>query len=292
VIAAGAGGLFLAGRALAPIDTVTRAAQRISASDLSERLELDLPDDEVGRLARTFDGMIARLDDSFRRQRQFTSDASHELRTPLTAIKGQAEVALQRERTPDEYRRVLTSVNHDVDRMIRLVRTLLTLARADASQIPIAKGLMDVGSIVIGAVDQMRPIAAEKGIALTVDGSESIVIRADEDLVLQLVLNLLDNAVRYTPAGGAVEASCRVSGPWVEITVSDTGVGIPPEHLSHIFERFYRADTSRSREDGGAGLGLSICKWVADAHGGTIEATSRPGAGSRFTVRLPLSSSA
>jgi heavy metal sensor kinase len=287
LLAAGAGGLFLANRALSPIDTVTRAAREISGSDLSRRLELDLPDDEVGRLSRTFDEMIARLEEAFRRQRQFTADASHELRTPLTAIKGQAEVALQRERTVEEYREVLRSVNADVDRMIRLVGTLLLLTRADAEQIPVTREPMSVGETLRAAVEQVRAGASAKGVQVSAEDAADVVVRADEDLVLQLVLNLLDNAVRYTPDGGTVTAAWRPFGTDVEIVVEDTGPGIAPEHLPHVFERFYRAESARSREDGGAGLGLSICKWIAEAHGGTITVESPPGTGARFIVRFP-----
>jgi heavy metal sensor kinase len=281
------GGLLIAGRALAPIDRVTTVARRISAEDLSQRLDMQLPDDEVGRLARTFDEMIARLDDAFRRQRQFTADASHELRTPLTAIKGQTEVALQRERDGEEYREVLTTVNSEVDRMIRLVASLLTLARADARQIGIARDSVDLGELAGDAVAQIRPAAEAKRIGIGTTSDGAVRITADEDLVLQLVLNLLDNAVKYTPEGGRVEVVTRVANGHAELSVSDNGPGIPAEHLARVFDRFYRVDPARTH--GGAGLGLSISRWIAEAHGGTIDVESAPGEGSRFTVRLPIS---
>lgn len=287
LVAATAGGIFLAGRALGPIDRLTRAARDITAEDLGRRLELDLPDDEVGRLARTFDDMIARLDDAFRRQRQFTADASHELRTPLTAIKGQAEVALQRERGPEAYRKALSAINGEVDRMIRLVGSLLTLARADAGQIPIAREDVDLGRLVAGAVEQVRPLAAARGVGLEAGPGPAVRLRADEDLLLQLLLNLLDNAVKHTPPGGSVTARWAAADGWAEVRVSDTGPGIAAEHLPHIFDRFYRVDPARTRADGGAGLGLSICRWIAEAHGGSIEAESEPGKGATFTLRLP-----
>ncbi|HEY5640035.1 MAG TPA: heavy metal sensor histidine kinase [Dehalococcoidia bacterium] len=282
-----AGGLFLAGRALSPIDRVTRVAQRISAEDLSQRLDLDLPDDEVGRLARTFDEMIERLDGAFKRQRQFTADASHELRTPLTAIKGQTEVALQRDRAPEDYREVLRGVNSEVDRMIRLVGSLLTLARADAARITINREQLSARTLVTDAVEQVRPSASEKGLAMTVKPGDDVGLVADQDLVLQLLLNLLDNAVKYTPAGGSVDVSWRAADGQAEIAIADSGPGIPEEHLPRIFDRFYRADVARSREEGGAGLGLAICRWIAEAHGGSIEAMSGPEGGATFTVRLP-----
>jgi heavy metal sensor kinase len=286
---AGLGGVFLAGRALSPIDRLTRVARRISAEDLSQRLDMRLPDDEVGRLASTFDEMIARLDESFRRQRQFTADASHELRTPLTAIKGQTEVALQRDRDADTYREVLSKVNGEVDRMIRLVGSLLTLARADARQIPVGRESMDLVAVVTDAVEQVRPAALEKAISLNVLSNSEVRLKADQDLILQLMLNLLDNSVKYTPSGGAIEISVRAADGQAEVTVSDTGPGIAPEHLPHIFDRFYRVDKARTRAEGGAGLGLSISRWIAEAHGGTLRVESARDQGSKFTLSLPAS---
>jgi heavy metal sensor kinase len=260
----------------------------MGAEDLSGRIEVDGPDDEVGRLARTFNEMIGRLDDAFQRQRQFTADASHELRTPLTAIKGQTEVALQRDRDSDAYKEVLRTVNTEVDRMIRLVGSLLTLARADARRIPLSREAIDLGDIVGDAVDQIRPAAAEKALAIDLAPGEEVRLIADQDLLLQLVLNVLDNAVKYTPAGGSIRVSCQRDGSTAEVAVADTGPGIAPEDLPHIFDRFYRADKSRRQGDSGAGLGLSICRWIAESHGGTIEAQSSPGQGATFIVRLPV----
>lgn len=286
--AATAGGVWLAGRALAPIDRLTRAAREITAEDLSRRIDTSSPDDEIGRLARTFDGMIARLDEAFRRQRQFTADASHELRTPLTAVKGQIEVALQRDREPWEYREILRAVNQDVDRMVRLVGSLLSLARADAGQIPLARERVELGGLVEAAVAQVTPLAEERRIALRVAGGPEVLLTADEDLLLQLVLNLLDNALKYTPQGGSVEAGWSLEENDAVLRVSDTGPGIAPEHLPRVFDRFYRVDTARARADGGVGLGLSICRWIAEAHGGTIEVENASGEGATFTVRLPV----
>ena len=287
LVVASLGGAFLAGLALSPVDKITRLARRLSAEDLGQRLDLSLPDDEVGRLARTFDEMIARLDDSFHRQRRFTSDASHELRTPLTIIKGQIDVALQRERDPESYRRVLQSVNEEVDRLIRLAGSLLMLTRADAGQIPLSVERVDVGSVVASSVDQVRPRAAQKGVDLRLDPGDSIAIAGDEDLLLQLVLNLLDNAIKYTRSGGQVFAGWNVDGDSVELRVQDTGIGIPSEHVPHVFERFYRVDKARSRDGGGVGLGLSIARWIAESHGGSVGVESTPETGSTFTCRLP-----
>jgi heavy metal sensor kinase len=287
LVLASFGGIFLAGRALAPIDKLTRVARRISAEDMSERLDLSLPDDEVGRLARTFDEMLARLDHAFRQQRQFTADASHELRTPLTAIKGQVEVALTKGRSVDAYQDVLRSVNDEADRLIRLVGSLLTLARADAGQIALAREPVDLGELIASAVEQVRLLAQERGLALTVTAGPSVTLQADQDLLLQLLLNLLDNAIKYTPSGGRVSIGWRADGGNVELRVSDSGPGIAREDLSRVFDRFYRADKARSRAEGGSGLGLSISKWIVEAHGGTITVESTPGQGATFTVTLP-----
>ena len=282
-----AGGILLARGALAPIDRITRVARKITAEDLTQRIaDDDLPDDEVGRLAHTFNEMIARLDEAFQRQRQFTADASHELRTPLTAARGQIEVALQRDRSPEEYREVLGRVNSEVDRMIRLISSLLTLARADAGQLPINREPVSLRELASAAVEQVRPAAEAKHIEITITPREDITLPADQDLLLQLLLNLLDNAVKYVPDSRSVAVSWRREDGFAEIVVSDTGDGIPPEHLERIFDRFYRAESSRTGSS--AGLGLSICRWIAEAHGGSITAASAPGSGATFTVRLPL----
>ena len=282
------GGAFLAGRALSPIDRLTGLARRISAEDLNQRLDLKLPDDEVGRLARTFDEMIARLDTAFRRQREFTADASHELRTPLTAIKGQVEVALGKPRDAGSYREVLQVVNEEVDRMIRLVGSLLTLARADAGQIPIASEAVNLPDLVAAAAEQARPVMERRDVELLVEPGPAVTLRVDEDLLLQLLLNLLDNAGKYTPSGGRVTVGWAVGDGQAKVWVRDTGVGIAPEHLPHIFDRFYRVDKARSRAEGGSGLGLSICRWIAVAHGGSISVESAPGEGTALVVKLPV----
>ena len=287
LVVAGFGGIFLAGRALSPIDKITRTASHISGEDLSQRLNLQLPEDEVGRLARTFDEMISRLDDAFRRQRQFTADASHELRTPLTVIKGQIDVALQKERGPEAYRQILQVVNEEVDRLIRLAGTLLTLTRADAGDIPLAFEDVDVSEVVAGVVDHVRSTANDKGVGLHLDPGPHATIQVDEDLLLQLILNLLDNAIKYTPSGGQVTVGWRMNGNEVDLRVHDTGIGMSPEHLPYLFDRFYRVDKDRSRARGGVGLGLAIPRWIAEAHGGSVGVESEPGKGSAFTVVLP-----
>lgn len=282
-----AGGLFLAGRALNPIDQITRTAERLGAQDLSQRLNLRGTDDEVGRLAATFDGMLERLDRAFRRQREFTADASHELRTPLASLISQVELALERSRTPAEYRRVLTSVRDDARRMTQLLNDLLTLARADDGNVPLIRETLELGELAKQVVAAMEPLARERGVTLERCAGETVFVNGDQTRLAQLMINLVDNGLKYTPTGGRVTIRVSRRPGQAIIEVSDTGVGITAEHLPHIFERFYRVDRSRSRSDGGTGLGLSICRWIVEAHGGAITVSSLPGQGTTFTVMLP-----
>jgi heavy metal sensor kinase len=285
---ASGGGLFLAGRALRPVDQITRAAQTIGAQDLSQRLNLDLPDDELGRLAHTFDAMIGRLDEAFHRQRRFTADASHELRTPLTIIKGDLSVALARRRDAEYYHRVLVEVDEEVDQMRRLMERLLALARADAEGLSLQRQATDLSVLLADLVEQARPLGEAKGLDLVARIDPGLVATVDPDAVTQVVLNLLDNAFKYTPSGEVrLIASRTASGDKVRIAVSDGGPGIPAEHLPYIFDRFYRVDPARSRELGGAGLGLAIARELIHAHGGEISVDTVPGCGSTFTVYLP-----
>lgn len=290
LVVAMAGGYFLAARALRPIDRLTATARRISAEDLGTRIPVIGPADEVGRLARTFNDMIARLDAAFRRQKQFTADASHELRTPLTAMKGQVEVTLSRPRSAEEYQAALGLVGEETDRLMRLVGTLLTLARADAGEIPLDREPIDVHDLIEGVIDQVAPLAEERKVALLMLPGPIAIIAVDQSLVVQLLLNLLDNALRHTGSGGEVIVTWRMDAAGqVAIDVRDTGVGISPEHLPHIFDRFYRVDTARTSGRSGAGLGLAISRWVVEAHGGRISAASEPGRGTTITIAMPVS---
>ena len=282
------GGVFLAGRALSPVDRITGMARRISVRDLGQRLNLRLPNDEIGRLARTFDSMIERLDDAFQRQRRLTADAAHELRTPLTVMKGQVEVALQRERSPTDYQDTLKTVNSEVDRLAGLVGSLLTLARADAGEIRLNVTSVDVGELVSSAVEHLRTAADQKQITMEIESSDDVKVDVDEELILQLLINLLDNAIKYTPDGGRVTVGWSVSDSGIELWVRHTGIGIPQEHLPQIMDRFYRVDDARSRADGGAGLGLAISRWIAEAHNGLLRAESTPNECSTFTVIIPI----
>lgn len=289
LLVASAGGLFLAGRALDPIDRITRAAGAIGADDLSRRLNFR-SHDEVGRLAATFDGMLDRLEGAFRRQRQFTADASHELRTPLTMLASQIDVALGRERTPDEYVELLQSLREDGSRMAQLVSELLTLARADAGQQLLTEEELDLGELAGSVAEAMQPLALQRGVVLTqqVLTAHTISILGDQTRMTQLVINLVDNALRYTSPGGHVKVVVTEQAGWATLRVEDTGIGIAAEHLPHVFERFYRADSARARTDGGAGLGLAIVQWIAEAHGGQTSVQSTLGQGTTFSVRIPV----
>lgn len=287
LLAASAGGFWFARRALAPMDHITRAAQRISAKDLSERLNLNLPDDEVGRLARTFDGMLARLDAAFRREREFTANASHELRTPLTVMRGEIDVALNRPRATEEYRQVLRELGEEVERLTKLTEDLLMLARADAGKLPLQFQAVNAARLIQAVVDEMRPLSEEKDIVLTGRADEALTVWADEDRLLHVLLNLVENALKFSPPGGTVTLTATRDGAHANLAVADTGIGIAPDHLPHIFERFYRADQSRSSRVAGMGLGLAIAYSLVTAQGGTIEAHSAVGHGTTFVLKMP-----
>ncbi|MCL4532318.1 MAG: heavy metal sensor histidine kinase [Actinobacteria bacterium] len=285
-LAAG-GGLFLAHRALSPIDRVTRTARRIGAEDLSQRLGMPPTGDEVGRLAETFDAMLARLESAFQRERQFTADASHELRTPLSVIASQVDVTLERPRSAREYQEALRVVGHEVDRMRRLVSELLALARADSGQAGLEQEALALDELAEAVTSELQALADARGVRLGLGRVEPTVVLGDESRLMQLLSNLIDNAIKYTPPGGKVTVSVECRDGSMALAVSDTGIGIPSEHLPHLLERFYRVDKARSRSEGGTGLGLAICDWIARAHGGRIEVASNPGRGSTFTVHLP-----
>lgn len=284
---AGIGGLFMASRVLKPVDRMTQTAQAIGESDLSRRIEVH-SDDELGRLASTLNQMMERLGRAMDRQRQFTADASHELRTPLSIIEAESTLALRKERTEDDYRKSLESISQETAYMSAMIDKLLFLARADAGKEQLNLEEVDVTEILDQLASDIAALCQEKGLQFHIGPLEKIVVRGDRIRLKQLFSNLLENAVRYTPRGGSMSVSAVSQGKTAMIAVKDTGVGIPKEALPHIFERFYRADKARSRADGGAGLGLSICQHIAEVHGGRIEVESRVGEGSTFSVFLPL----
>ncbi len=283
---AGIGGYLVSGRALAPVAAITSMAAGIRPDDLAERLDLDLPDDELGRLARTFDAMLERIETAFERQRQFTSNAAHELRTPLSLMRSQVELTLARPREPAEYRDALANLHGDIDRLTTIVSILLALARADSERLQLVREPADLGEIVPLVLASYASQAGEKGIRL-LDRSSPAPVLVDDDLIVQLLVNLIDNALAHTPPGGTIAVGTETESGRTGLWVEDTGTGIAPEHQPHIFERFYRADAGRDRGAGGVGLGLAFCKAIAEAHGGSLTVESEPGHGARFDVCLP-----
>lgn len=289
LLLAGLGGLWLAHEALKPVDRLTRAAERIGRGNFTERVEEPRTRDEIGRLAATFNEMISKLDQAFERERRFTADASHELRTPLAVLRGDIEVALRRDRSTQEYRRVLNSSLEEIERITRLTEDLLTLARSDAGDKVVEFAPVRLDRLAAEAHAYIRPIAESAGVALASEGTQlQIVVEGDEKRLKQLLVNLLENAIKYTPAGGRVQLSLATEDSSALIEVSDTGRGIPAASLPHVFERFYRRADPRDSRVSGFGLGLAISKWIVDAHHGSIDVESEEGQGSRFTVRLPL----
>lgn len=286
LVAAAGGGYLLAGRALAPVAEITRMASVIGAADLHARIDLPLPDDELGRLASTFNEMLSRIEDAFERQRRFTGDAAHELRTPLSLMRSQVDLSLARPRDADEYREALEGIDADLGRLTGLIGTLLTLARSDTGRLAIEHVSIDLADTIAVILEQYSAIASDAGIALCDQSSPSPLI-GDDDLLVQVLVNLLDNAIAHTPEGGTIVVGCRPEPSGVRFWVHDDGAGIPKEHLPRIFDRFYRVDESRQRARGGAGLGLSICRAIVDAHGGRIELTSTEGDGTKVDVILP-----
>jgi heavy metal sensor kinase len=284
------GGAFLAARALNPLDQMTRTAETISADDMSGRLSLHSMQDEVGRLATTFNRMLDRLDRSFELQRRFTADASHELRTPLAMLVSRAGLTLERPRSAEEYQQVLEEIRDEGMRIGHVVNDLLMLARADAGEVVAVTEQLDAGELVGSVVDAMLPLAAERGVLLRQDAEDGLVLTGDQTRLMQLLVNLIDNALAHTPSGGKILVAVFRDVHCAVLEVMDTGSGIRPEHLPHVFERFYRGDRDGRVQRPGAGLGLSLCLSIARAHGGDIQIASQPGKGTQVKVRLPLAS--
>lgn len=285
VVGAGVSGYFLAARALAPIDQISRTAQRISIEDLSARLNLPASDDEVGRLAKTFDTMLARLEESFRHEHQFTADAAHELRTPLAAIQAILGMILEKRRSPAEYEQALVDLGEEADRLRTLTEGLLLLARGDMRQLSMRETI-DLSILLHDVSDSLSLLAEAKGLSLTCTVPANLTLTGDSDSLIRLFVNLLGNAIKYTEQGHiTVSANQKMKG-FLNVTIADTGIGIPPEHLPHIFDRFYRVEKSRTTQ--GAGLGLAIALDIARAHEGTIEVSSKIGQGTVFNVWLAV----
>ena len=283
---AAVGGYWMSRRALTPVDQLTSAARRISLDNLGQRLEVRKSGDELERLGDTWNAMLERLDNAVQRMRQFTADASHELRTPISVIRTTAEVALRREREPAEYRKALESVEREAEWMTQLAEDLLMLARAVAGTLKLRNEVVGVDELVRSVTDESAPMAEVRGIHLRVRaGAEEAKVNGDGRALRRLLAILVDNAVQHTPAEGTVEIATSEGAGRVTIAVRDSGEGIRAEDLPHIFERFYRGDPARSRQNG-AGLGLAIAQSIAQAHGAQIEVESVPGEGSVFTVKM------
>jgi len=281
------GGLLISNRALKPISHMINIAREISVGDLSKRLNLTYTNDEIGRLAQTFDIMIERLENSFKRQKQFTHDASHELRTPVAVIQSQAESALNTKRSDEEYIKALTVILDEAKHMGKLISNLLFLARSDSNSENLTMENLNYSEIVEGVVLELQPIASNNNIDLKLIKNEPSYILGDQTRITQLLYNIIDNAIKYTLPGGKIKVYVENKKDYIKTSIEDTGIGISQEDISHIFERFYRSDKSRSRKDGGTGLGLSISNWIATVHGGKIDVTSKIGKGSIFTIWLP-----
>jgi heavy metal sensor kinase len=286
VVLAAAGGWILARRALRPVDRMSQSALRISAEDLSRRLERRGTGDEIDRLADTLNAMLARLQAAFGEMQRFAADAAHELRTPLTALKGGIEVALRAERPAEEYRRALSSSIEEVNQLIRLAEDLLLLSRSTGGLSAVRRPV-DLEPLCLEALEVGLRLAKGKGVAMRVGPMTTAVARGDAAALRRALLNLVDNAVKYTPAGGSVVISLERSPEGTTLVVEDTGIGIDAADAQRVFEPFVRLDAARSRDTGGTGLGLAIARSIVLAHGGTLDVESRPGAGSRFTIRLP-----
>ncbi len=283
------GGWFLAARSFKPVDDITRTARAITAHNLDQRIQSSGVDDELGRLVATFNEMISRLQLSFAQIQQFSSDASHELRTPLTIVRGELELALRSKKlSPEEYRSVLSSALEETIRMSSIIENLLSLAKSDVARPTAYFSDVWLRPIIQELYEDGIMLAENKHITVTLGTLDDALILGDAVRLRQLFLNLIDNAIKYTPENGLVEISLFRDNGTVKVRVKDTGMGIPTDDLPKIFDRFYRVDKARSRELGGSGLGLSISKWIADIHGGTISVESEINVGTVFTVIFPL----
>jgi heavy metal sensor kinase len=280
------GGLFLARRSLAPLARITSSAKDISVSNLDKRLPLRNTGDELDELAQAFNDVFARLQTSYQKIVQFTADASHELRLPITTIRGEAEVVLERERSIDEYKRVLTSIIEEFDRLGKLINSLLILSRSDSGQGQSEFQRVNLAQLLTKVCEFFAVVAESKTVSLRLQ-TDVVLVKGDKTDLECLFSNLIDNAIKYTPVGGWVEVSTEQRDGFALVLVKDSGIGISPKDQQRIFDRFYRVDKSRSRALGGVVLGLSICKSIVEAHGGKIELHSQLGMGSTFIVWLP-----
>lgn len=282
------GGFVLVKRALLPVDRISASAQRISSQNLSERLPVAQTGDELERLSIALNHMIERLDSAFLYSRRFVADASHELRTPLTVLHGELETLVQQPQFTSEWRERVGSALEEVDRLSHIVEGLFAISRLDAGEAAAEWVALDLAQLATATADQMSLLAEDKEIKLTCEALMGVWVEGDRARLKQVVVNLLDNAIKYTTPGGAIDLKVARQDGKAVLEVSDTGIGIPPEALPRVFERFFRVDDARSRDQGGAGLGLSIVKSICTAHRGCVEVSSESGRGSRFRVELPI----
>ncbi len=281
-------GWFLARRALKPVDMIAKKAQRITAERLSERLPLVQTNDEIARLTAILNEMIARLERSFEQVRQFTADASHELKTPLAILMGELEVALRKEIADDDVRHTLESCLEEVERLTAVVQGLLDLSRAETGQLELITQPMDLSGFVREICEDVEILAEPKNITVQTRVDNAVRINGDRVRLHQALLNVIENAIKYTPAGGSVEVRLEARGTMANLVVRDTGVGIPADQLPRIYDRFYRVDKARSKDVQGTGLGLAIVKWVVESHQGSITVQSDVGQGTTFTLSFPM----
>jgi len=284
------GGWVLARRSLSSISYIASKTKSITSENLSERLTPRGTDDEMDELIRTINGMIARLESSFKRMAEFTADASHELKTPICAMRGEAEVLLSKERKAEEYQEGLAHFIEQFDHLNQMINDLILLSKFDATQMELKMDPLRLDLLIQDLCDLFQILAEQKKIALEMDTIEEVIVLGDKMRLQQLFTNLIDNAIKYTPEG-SIDITMEKNKEYVLVKVKDTGIGIPQEEQEKIFKRFYRMDKSRSRETGGVGLGLSIAEWIAHAHHGRIEVYSKVNQGSTFTVYLPIQKS-
>ena len=292
VCVAVAGGFVLVRRALEPVERIAGKAEEITQHSLSERLPVVRSGDELERLSVSLNHMISRLEEAIHGSKQFVADASHELRTPLTVMRGELESLAQDGQLKRETREALGSALEEVERLADIVEGLFALSRLDAGEAPAEWVRFDLAELAATTADQMSLLAEDKQVSVACESSRDVTVEGDRARLKQVVVNLLDNAIKYTPRGGRIALSVRREGAYAVLDVTDNGIGIPAEALPHVFKRFFRVDGSRSREQGGAGLGLSIVKSICSAHGAVIEVMSAPGRGSTFRIKQPLAGEA
>jgi heavy metal sensor kinase len=294
LVAAGFAGYRVAGKALTPLSAMAILTEQITATRLNSRIPVENPDDEFGHMARVLNGLLERLEESFRKLQRFTSDVSHELRTPLASIRSVGEVGLEQIHSAEEYKDIIGSMLEEVARLTSMIDTLLTISQADSGGIRLNRTVFPIADLVDESVGVVGVLAEEKKQSIVVTGGHGLLVTADRAFLRMAVINLLDNAVKYSPPGTSIEVQLTLvnseapGSRQLNLAIKDQGPGIPAAEADRIFDRFYRLDESRTRDTGGAGLGLAIAKWSIEAHGGKILLDSSPGSGSAFNIRLPV----